>query len=227
MTLLGLCCCSGFLQLWWEGDMLWAMGFSFQWLLLLQRMWHMDSVATAAWLWSTGSRVVADRPSCSGACGIFPDQGSNLCFLRWSADSLPLSPQESPNYSSLISSNIQSLSSPPSLADTSHKSLEICKLFDCLFVLLSFIYGRNWIIWPGDHSTRWILLIVSFVCVLSHFSCVRLSETLWRVACQAPLFMGFSRQKYWSGLPCPPPGDLPDPGIKPTSRMSPALVLYH
>ena len=35
------------------------------------------------------------------------------------------------------------------------------------------------------------------------------------VACQAPLSIGFSRQKYWSGLPCPPPGDLPDPGIEP------------
>ena len=35
------------------------------------------------------------------------------------------------------------------------------------------------------------------------------------VACQAPLSMGFSRQEYWSGLPCPPPGDLPDPGIDP------------
>ena len=35
--------------------------------------------------------------------------------------------------------------------------------------------------------------------------------------------MGFSRQEYWSGLPCPPPGDLPDPGMEPTSLMSPAL----
>ena len=42
--------------------------------------------------------------------------------------------------------------------------------------------------------------------------------------CQAPLSMRFSRQEYWSGLPCPPPGDLPDPGIKPTSLMSPALA---
>ena len=41
------------------------------------------------------------------------------------------------------------------------------------------------------------------------------SETLWTVACQAPLSMEFSRQEYWSGLPCPPPGDLPDPGIEP------------
>ena len=39
--------------------------------------------------------------------------------------------------------------------------------------------------------------------------------TPWTVACQAPLSMGFSRQEYWSGLPFPSPGDLPDPGIKP------------
>ena len=41
--------------------------------------------------------------------------------------------------------------------------------------------------------------------------------------CQAPLSMGLSRQEYWSGLRCPPPGDLPDPGIEPMSLMSPAL----
>ena len=48
--------------------------------------------------------------------------------------------------------------------------------------------------------------------------------TLWTVACQAPLSMGFSRQEYWSGLPCLPPGDLPNLGIKPVSIMSPALA---
>ena len=53
------------------------------------------------------------------------------------------------------------------------------------------------------------------MCVLSHFSHVELCATLWTVACQAPLSMGFSRQEYWSGLSCPPPGDLPDSGIKP------------
>ena len=53
------------------------------------------------------------------------------------------------------------------------------------------------------------------VCVLSHFSHVRLFANLWIVACQAPLSLGFSRQEYWSGLPFPPPGDLPAPGIKP------------
>ena len=61
-------------------------------------------------------------------------------------------------------------------------------------------------------------------CVLSSFSCVRLFVTPWTVGCQAPLSMGFSRQEYWSGLPFPSPGDLPDPGIEPASLMSPALV---
>ena len=48
-------------------------------------------------------------------------------------------------------------------------------------------------------------------------SCVGLFVTLWTVAYQAPPSMGFSRQEYWSGLPFPSPGDLPDPGIKPRS----------
>ena len=56
--------------------------------------------------------------------------------------------------------------------------------------------------------------------LLSHFSYVWLLVTLWTIACQASLSTGFSRQEYCSGLPCPPPGDLPDPGIKP---MFPAL----
>ena len=51
--------------------------------------------------------------------------------------------------------------------------------------------------------------------MLSHFSRVCLFVTLWTITHQAPLSMGFSRQEYWSGLPCPPPGDLPDPGIEP------------
>ena len=60
--------------------------------------------------------------------------------------------------------------------------------------------------------------------VLSHFSHVRLFATLWTVARQAPLSMGFSRQEYWSGLPFPPLGDLPDSKIKPTSITFPALA---
>ena len=55
--------------------------------------------------------------------------------------------------------------------------------------------------------------------MLSCFSCVQLFAI-----CQAPLSMGFSRQESWTGLPCPPPGDLPNPGIKPSSLVSPALA---
>ena len=70
-----------------------------------------------------------------------------------------------------------------------------------------------------------IVCVCVCVCVmLSCFSCVRLCATLWTVSHQAPLSMGFSRQQYWSGLPFPPPGDLPDPGIKPSSQASPTLA---
>ena len=61
-------------------------------------------------------------------------------------------------------------------------------------------------------------------CGLSHFSCVQLFATLWTVAHQAPLSMEFSRQEHWNGLLCPPPGDLPDPGIKPACSTSAALA---
>ena len=56
------------------------------------------------------------------------------------------------------------------------------------------------------------------------FSHVQLFVTLWTMACQAPLSMGFSRQEYCSGLLWPPLGDLPDPGVKPKSLMFPALA---
>ena len=60
--------------------------------------------------------------------------------------------------------------------------------------------------------------------VLSRFSGVQLFATLWTVVHQAPLSMGFSRQEYWSGLPSPSPGDLPDPGTEPLSLMSLAFA---
>ena len=55
-------------------------------------------------------------------------------------------------------------------------------------------------------------------------SCIRPFVTPWTIAYQAPLSMGFSWQEYWSGFPCPPPGDLPDPGIEPESLTSLALA---
>ena len=69
--------------------------------------------------------------------------------------------------------------------------------------------------WDGPYS----------VCgVLSHFSHVWLYANLQTAAHQAPLSRGFSRQGYWSGLQCPPPGDLSNPGIEPASLMSSALA---
>ena len=66
-------------------------------------------------------------------------------------------------------------------------------------------------------------------CIYTHssvllLSCAQLFAMVWTVALQAPLSMGFFRQEYWSGLPFPTPGDLPDAGIEPTSLVSPALA---
>ena len=80
------------------------------------------------------------------------------------------------------------------------------------------------------HKCQLILLlfhIYKFSCIsafLSCFSCVQLFATLWSIARQAPLSMGFSRQEHWSGLPRLSPEDLTDPGIQPTSLTSPALA---
>ena len=79
------------------------------------------------------------------------------------------------------------------------------------------------------HSAAWEALTDSCVHAKSPQSCLILCD-LWTLALQAPLSMGFSRQEYWSGFPCPPPGDLPDPGIKPVFLNVSCIsrqVLYH
>ena len=73
---------------------------------------------------------------------------------------------------------------------------------------------------PNNQTTREGLGFMT----LSRFNRVQLFVTPWTVPDQAPLPMGFSRQEYWSGFPCPPSGDLPDPGIEPMSVTSPALA---
>ena len=65
----------------------------------------------------------------------------------------------------------------------------------------------------------------SRACGLSHFNHVQLFAIQWTAALQTPQSMGFSRQEHWSGLPFPSPGDLSNPGIKPTSLTSPALAV--
>ena len=65
------------------------------------------------------------------------------------------------------------------------------------------------------HNSSSFTCNLRLTCMLSHFGGVRLFATLWTIALQAPLFMGFSREGCWSGLPCLPPGDLPNPEINP------------
>ena len=62
------------------------------------------------------------------------------------------------------------------------------------------------------------------MCILSYFSCIWLFANLWTLACQSPLSTGFSRQECWSGLPFPPPEDLPNPEIKAESFVFPTLL---
>ena len=83
------------------------------------------------------------------------------------------------------------------------------------FINQCYLCGASaiWVSWLEDSSKR--------VCMLSH---VRLFVTPWTAARQAPLSTKFSRQEYWSGLPFPPSGDLPDPGTEPKSLASPALA---
>ena len=73
----------------------------------------------------------------------------------------------------------------------------------------------------NEKTMKWRILRVRACHVLS---CVCLFVTPWTVAHQAPLSMEFSQQEYWNGMPFPLPGDLPDPGIKPASPGSSALV---
>ena len=90
----------------------------------------------------------------------------------------------------------------------------------------------TWCLFPGQQSTREpdsetesaLGRDLGCCAVLSCFTCVWLLTITWIIALQAPRSMGLFRQEYWSGLPCPPPGDLPNPGIEPTSLMSPALA---
>ena len=102
------------------------------------------------------------------------------------------------------------------------------------------IQGKYLLALPGNSPAKlpWKLLgqeeLISFkknnhkkgtsACMLSCFSYVQLFVILGTIAHQAPLAMGLSRKEYWSGLPCFSPGDLPDPGVKLVSLMSPALT---
>ena len=96
---------------------------------------------------------------------------------------------------------------PPSTSDQSLSRRE-------LYHLVEYGWFANFIQKHHYHA---------MMCCVYSVSCVRLSVTTWTIARQAPLSMGLSRQEYWSGLPFPPPGGLPNPGTEPTSPVAPAL----
>ena len=79
-------------------------------------------------------------------------------------------------------------------------------------------WDKEFQFWTGQRALK-----PACVCAQS-LSRVRLFVTLWTVAHQAPLSMGFPRQECWSGLPFPSPGDLPDSGMEPASPLAPTLA---
>ena len=91
-----------------------------------------------------------------------------------------------------------------------------------MFVAALFTIAKTWKQPKCPSTNEWLRYGVR-ACRLSHFSCVKLLAILWTIVCQAPLSMGFFRQEYWSGLPCPPPGNLSNPGLEPKSPVSPVL----
>ena len=96
-------------------------------------------------------------------------------------------------------------------------------LLHCRRILYKLSYRRS----PRQYHVHFITMCTQnslCACMQSHFSCVQLFVTPWTAARQAPLSIGFFRQEYRSGLPCPLPGYLPDPGIQPASLMSPAMA---
>ena len=86
--------------------------------------------------------------------------------------------------------------------------------------VLSWDFNKRSLTMGKMRSNRNMCVCVCVCVSTQSLSCVQLFGTTWTAACQAPLSMGFHRREYCSGLPCPPPGDLPNPGIEP---MSPAL----
>ena len=94
-------------------------------------------------------------------------------------------------------------------------SSELEKVGSIFLQVSLFLISENWEIF--DLVIKYYIHILQWKVKVKLLSSVRLFVTLWTVAHQAPLSMEFSRQEYWSGLPFPSPGDLPNPGIKPRS----------
>ena len=187
-----------------------------------------------------GSAAVAHRLSCSAACD-FLDQGLNPCPLYWGGRSSILI------YFTTGKVLSHYFFSPSHLLwlHSIHCFSLWCTYFHCflysfhsLFVsligyfqlifLLTYWFFFIFFLFLGQvvvESLYWILQFTHcIVFMLNHLCHVWLFVTPWTVAHQGPLSMGFTRQEYWSGLLCTPPGYLPDQGIEPVSLTSPVLA---
>ena len=91
-----------------------------------------------------------------------------------------------------------------------HEDLDSFKVVSVGWELFILSKTSNFI--GGPNPLNMIIKETKFICMLSHFSYVQPFATLWTTVPQAPLSMGLSRQEYWSGVPCPPPGGLHDSG---------------
>ena len=140
-----------------------------------------------------------------------PDPGikPRLLHLHWQVDSLPLAPPGKPKkvlvaQSCYLLCRVRLFETPWSVAHQAPLSMEFSRQEYC---------SRSPFPFPKQEHA----------CMLSHFSQAGLFATRWTIAHQASLPMGFSRQENWSGLPCLPPGDLPDLVVELSSLMFPAL----
>ena len=142
--------------------------------------------------------------------GIFLTQGWNLHLLYWQADSLPLEPSGKPWKAETFAYFV--VSQPLKQSSPYRGSINICYMVsgaNCRGGTADWRSGiRKYFELINLCERKW---------KCSSFSPVWLFATPWTLAPQAPPSMGFSRQEYWSGLPFPSPGDLPNPGIKPKS----------
>ena len=111
----------------------------------------------------------------------------------------------------------------------------IYNIFVCISIFVFphknvFRVSFNDSVWEPACSAIFMLMVFFHASVLSRFSHVPLFLTLWTITLQAPQSTGSSRQEYMSGLPCPPPGDLPNPGIEPAFpglQMDSFLLSYY
>ena len=127
---------------------------------------------------------------------------------------------QSMNHHSFTRRGLRGQETPPVCART--EVGVVCEIIIFIFRTVPITYSFScWETFPsvaaGKISLRQQVAFISGQSLLLHHSIVWLFVTPWTVVCQAPLFKQFSRQEYWSGLPFPSPGDLPNPGAEPMS----------